>query len=211
MKILSLLLLCCLNSAVVMGQHLKSDRASKNATSGGGKRVASAGKEIVVNGRTLFVPDIWVVTQDGKRVRFYSDLIKDKSVALGFFFTSCVFVCTRHGELFSSFQKHVSDRLGKEVFLISVSMDPKTDTPSRLRKWGTTYRRRDGWTLVTGKPGDLDELVRTLTGNTVGPREAHSSLFYIANGKTGQWSYMLGYPTAAEFVQQIEDLGIRQH
>ena len=187
--ILGLLLAWSIMSADVLGQRESEGDRSK--------------REIVIAGRTLYVPDVWVVTQDGKKVRFYSDLIKDKSVAIGFFFTSCTFVCTWHGELFSGFQKHLGSRLGKDIFLISVSMDPKTDTPARLRDWGARYGRRSGWTLVTGRTAEMNELLQSLTGNTVGPKETHSSFLYIYNRKTGTWSYMLGYPTPTDFEKQI--------
>lgn len=179
--VLALLLVCVISACDVLGQK----------------------QEIVIADRTLHVPDVWVVTQDGKRVRFYSDLIKDKSVAVGFFFTSCSFVCTWHGEVFSSFQKHLAGRLGKEVFLISVSMDPLTDTPARLKRWGAKYGRRSGWTLVTGGKAEMNELLKSLTGDAIGPKEAHSSFFYIYNRNTETWSHMSGYPTPADFEKQI--------
>lgn len=161
-------------------------------------------KEIVINGETVLVPDVWLVTQDGKRVRFYSDLIKDKAVVIGFFYTSCVFLCTRHGEFFSGIQRQAGDRLGKEVFLVSVSMDPKSDTPARLRKWGTTYGRKQGWTMVTGSAKEVEKLLKILTGNPLGQTELHSTLFYVTNQQTGSWSQMSGYPVLADIERQIE-------
>lgn len=163
-------------------------------------------KEIVINGETVLVPDVWLVTQDGKSVRFYSDLIKDKAVVIGFFYTSCVFLCTRHGEFFSGIQRQAGDRLGKEVFLVSVSMDPKSDTPARLRKWGTTYGRKQGWTLVTGQAKEVEKLLKILTGNPIGQTELHSTLFYVTNQQTGRWSHMSGYPVLADIERHIEGL-----
>lgn len=211
--ILGLLLVCFVKVGDVLGQkqvaqNTQPSQGAKTGVSQG--EHGSSNREIVIAGRTLHVPDVWVVTQDGKKKRFYSDLIKDKSVAVGFFFTSCSFVCTWHGELFSGFQKHLAARLGKEVALISVSMDPITDTPARLKRWGARYGRRAGWTLVTGRKAEMNELLKSLTGDTIGPKEAHSSFLYIYNGKTGTWSYMLGTPTAADFEKQIEELGNRR-
>lgn len=167
----------------------------------------SSNREIVVAGRTMHVPDVWVVTQDGKRVQFYSDLIKDKSVAVGFFFTSCLSVCTWHGKLFSRFQKHLAGRLGEDIFLISVSIDPLTDTPARLKRWGTKYNRQSGWTLVTGGKAEMNELLKSMTGDNIGPQEVHSSFFYIYNANTGRWGLISGYPTPEEFEKQLAELG----
>lgn len=139
-------------------------------------------REVKVN-----VPDVWVTNQDGREVRFYTDLIKGRKVAVGFFYTTCTFICTRHGEFFSKLQAALGERLGEEVFLISVTMDPLNDTPSKLNRWARTYQRKDGWTLVTGSADNLGEVLKVFTGNTAGPRDDHSSFFYIADDRTGVW------------------------
>lgn len=78
-----------------------------------GQKQVGKSREIVVAGRTMHVPDVWVVNQNGKRVRFYSDSFKDKSVAIGFFFTSCLSVCTWHGRLIFGFSKAARQPFGK--------------------------------------------------------------------------------------------------
>jgi cytochrome oxidase Cu insertion factor (SCO1/SenC/PrrC family) len=208
-QLLVLFFVCFIAFADAPGQQqAKTSQASQSAASGVSPRgPGPSNREIVIAGRTLHVPDVWVVTQDGKRVRFYSDLIQDKSVAVGFFYTRCTYVCTWHGQLFSDFQKQLGSRLGKDIFLISVTMDPETDTLARLKKWGARYGRKAGWTLVTGKPQQMNELLQALTGNKIGPQESHSSFFYIYNGKTGTWSYMAGSPDFADFEKQIEAPG----
>ncbi len=208
--IVAVLLVCFIVSADLTAQDSDLEKgdsgspiAQANKQSG---NLAAPEKEIVINGETVSVPDVWLVTQDGKSVRFYSDLIKDKAVVIGFFYTSCVFLCTRHGEFFSSIQRQVGARLGKEIFLVSLSMDPKSDTPARLRKWGTTYRRKQGWTLVTGQAKEVEKLLKILTGNPIGQTELHSTLFYVTNQQTARWSHMSGYPALADIERQVEGL-----
>jgi protein SCO1/2 len=194
---LPLLLFCCLLSAAPnQGQHCPPT----------GSRPVESAAEIVIDKTRITLPDIQVLDQDGHKVRFYSDLVKGRKLALGFFYTSCSYICTRHGELFAKLQKQLSSRLGKEVFLISVSMDPAHDTPARLLRWGKTYGRRPGWTLVTGRPEEMSKLLHAFTGNDAGPREAHSSTFYIANDDAGHWDYVTGYPQPSEIEQRIEGL-----
>lgn len=207
------LLFCCLLSATPNhGQH-HSPSGSRPVeppaqTSPSGRLASPAGSpaEIVINTTRITVPDIQVIDQDGHQVRFYSDLVKGRKLALGFFYTSCSYICTRHGELFSKLQEQLSARLGKEVFLISVSMDPAHDTPARLLSWGKTYGRRSGWTLVTGRPEEMNKLLRAFTGNGTGPRDAHSSTFYIADAAAGRWDYVTGYPQPSAIEQRIEGL-----
>lgn len=159
-----LLVACLVGAADVMGQKkvMTGSQTVESAMTTVPQRDhrSSSKSEIVVAGRTLHVPDVWVVTQDGNKVRFYSDLIREKSVAIGFFFTRCSFVCTWHGELFFRFQKHLAERLGKEISLISVSMDPLTDSPARLKRWGAKYNRRSGWTLLTGGKAEMTGVLK---------------------------------------------------
>src|SRR5688572_6035180 len=84
---------------------------------------AQDGIEIDIRGPKLKIPDLVLHDQDGKKVRFYSDLIKDKVVVLSFFYTSCTYTCTLQGKVFSELQSLLGERLGKSVFLISVTID----------------------------------------------------------------------------------------
>lgn len=93
-------------------------------------------KEIQVGTETKFLPDLALIDQDGRSVHFYSDLIKDKIVLISFFYTSCAYTCLMQGKVLSELQAELGERLGKEVFLISVTMDPETDTPGPLKIWG---------------------------------------------------------------------------
>src|SRR5689334_16427719 len=109
------------------------------------------------------IPDLDVRDQDGRKLRFYSDLIKDKVVVLSFFYTSCTYSCTMQGQTFSKLQTLLGDRLGKSVFLISVSTDPAKDDPEQLKSWGKRYDVQSGWTLVTGNPAEMNRLLLPFT------------------------------------------------
>jgi cytochrome oxidase Cu insertion factor (SCO1/SenC/PrrC family) len=111
------------------------------------------------------IPDVTVLDQSGKEIRFYSDLVKGKVVAINFFFTSCKAACPLLGAGFAKFQERLGDRLGSEVSLISVSVDPLVDRPERLTEWAGRFGARPGWTLVTsaeGRKADLDNLLKAL-------------------------------------------------
>ncbi len=114
------------------------------------------------------VPDVEVLDQDGRKLRFYTDLIKGKAVAINFIFTTCTYVCPMQGENFSKLQLALGDRLGKDVHLISVSTDPTNDTPQRLKEWGARFKVRPGWTLVTGGMKEMEQLLQSLTGEPAG-------------------------------------------
>jgi len=148
--------------------------------------VAGPDVEIRIDGVKVVVPDLVLRDQEGRRVRFYSDLIKDKVVVLSFFYTSCEFVCTMQGAAFSKLQTLLSERLGKSVHLISVTTDPKTDTPQQLKAWGTRYHAKPGWTLVTGEVAEMNKLLKQFTGNPTG-KGMHAPVTFIGNDRRGVW------------------------
>ena len=143
-------------------------------------------RQIQVGIETKFLPDLLLQDQNGRRVRFYSDLIKDKIVLISFFFTSCTSTCPTQAEVFSNLQVALGDRLGKKVFLISVTIDPETDTARRLSTWGAQHNVRKGWTLVTGAKDDMRKLVGHLTGNPLGRIDLHSPFIYIGNDQNSR-------------------------
>src|SRR4051812_39462135 len=163
-------------------------------------------KRINVETETKFLPDLALLDQNGRRVRFYSDLIKDKIVLISFFYTSCTYTCLMQGKVFSELQAELGERLGKDVFLISVSMDPETDTPERLKSWAARHGLRKGWTLVTGSKDEMAKLVGHLTGNPLGRIEMHSSFIYIGNDKKNNWAAIYGLAAPEKLVKKIEEM-----
>ena len=163
-------------------------------------------KRIDVGTETKFLPDLTLLDQNGRRVRFYSDLIKNKVVLISFFYTSCTYTCLMQGRVFSELQAELGDRLGKDVFLISVTMDPETDTPERLKSWAAQHGLRKGWTLVTGGKDEMAKLVGHLTGNPLGRIEMHAPFIYVGNDKKNNWAATYGLDAPKKLVKKIEEM-----
>lgn len=164
---------------------------------------APSGREIKVGGLALSLPDAELLDQDGRRVRFYSDLIKGRVVILSFFYTSCEYVCALQGGNFSQLQQKLGDRLGRDVHLLLVTRDPAVDTPRRLKAWGEKYGVRPGWTLLTGRAEEVDRVIAALTGDRIGQAEAHSSGIYLGNDATRTWTYTSGLTPADTLVESL--------
>lgn len=90
------------------------------------------------------IPDVTLVDQEGEEVHFYSDLVADKVVAMNFIFTTCTTVCPPMGAIFGKLQQDLGERAGRDVHLISVTVDPVTDTPDRLKAWSERFGARPG-------------------------------------------------------------------
>lgn len=155
--------------------------------------------------RGLTIPDVEVVTQDGERVRFYSDLVEDRVVAMNFVFTTCTTICPPMGAIFGQLEKKLGDRAGRDVHLISVSVDPGTDTPERLAQWAAKFGRTPGWTLVTGDKTTVVSLLKSLQVFTP-DFEEHAPIVLLGNDARGEWTRAYGLAPPARMAEILDEL-----
>jgi protein SCO1/2 len=138
-----------------------------------------------------YFPNVPLVTQDGNTVRFYDDLIKDKVVAINFIYTHCGDTCPLETASLRQVQKQLGDRLGKDVFFYSISIDPEHDTPNTLKEYAAKFQIGPGWTFLTGTKADTTLLRKKLGLYREESEEkklsGHNVSFMIGNEATGQW------------------------
>ena len=135
-------------------------------------------------------PNVELITQDGKKVRFYDDLIKGKVVALELIYTTCKYNCPLETARLVQLQKLLGDRMGKDIFLYSITIDPEHDTPAVLKEYAAKYHVGPGWTFLTGKEADIKLISKKLgldklpNGNDP---DGHTPSLLIGNEATGIW------------------------
>jgi cytochrome oxidase Cu insertion factor (SCO1/SenC/PrrC family) len=151
------------------------------------------------------IPDIEVLDQNGRKIHFYTDLVKGQTVVINFIFTTCTTICPPLGATFARVQKELGDKAGRNVRFISISVDPATDTPERLKAWGAKFHAGEGWTFVTGNKPQVDELLRAL-GASSARREDHSPTVLIGNDAHGTWTRTYGLANTGQLVQIINDI-----
>jgi len=140
-------------------------------------------------GETHF-PNVELITQYGKKVRFYDDLIKGKVVALELFYTTCKYNCPLETARMVQLQKLMGDRMGKDVFFYSITIDPEHDTPQVLKEYADKYHVGPGWLFLTGKESDIKLISKKLgldklpNGNDP---DGHMPSLLIGNEATGIW------------------------
>ncbi len=149
------------------------------------------------------IPDVDCLDQNGKKLRFHTDLIEGKVVVISFIFTNCTAMCPIIGEGVARLQTALGDRVGRDVHLISVSTDPVTDTPEKLKAWGARLKAKEGWTMVTGQKAEMDRLLKVLTGGVSG-NKTHEPLLLIGNEATNVWTEAYAYESPAKLIQQID-------
>jgi protein SCO1/2 len=149
------------------------------------------------------IKDVPVQTQDGKTVRFYSDLVKGRVVAINFIFTSCTTICPLMGARFARLQQLAPPG----VSLISVSIDPTTDNPARLSAWSKRLGARPGWTLVTGAKADMDALTQSLGSSSPNPAD-HAALILIVDDRTNTptWQRLDGLTDPAKVAKVLSGI-----
>ena len=137
-----------------------------------------------------YFPNVPLVTQDGKTVRFYDDLLKGKIVAIYLMYTTCQYACPLETARLAQAQRFLGDRVGKDIFFYSISIDPKHDTPEVLKTYAEKYHAGPGWQFLTGKPEDI-ELISKKLGLYSDPdpsnKDGHIPVLMIGNVATGQW------------------------
>lgn len=152
-------------------------------------------------------PNPVLITDKNRAVRFYDDLVKDKVVLINFMFTSCTSLCPRATANLAKVQDALGDRLGREVWMISISIDPDHDTVPVLRAYAERNGARAGWTFATGKKADID-LIRTKLGayDEDSDKTQHTGLVICGNETIGKWmaKYVMAQPaTLANFVMGL--------
>ena len=152
-----------------------------------------------------YFSDVELIDQDGQKVRFYSDVLKNKIVAINTFFTTCTNICPPMNRNFEKMQDALGDRLGKDVFLVSITVDPETDTPTRLKEYGRRFHARPGWMFLTGKKENVDWALYKL-GQYVETKGDHSTIVIIGNEPKGLWKKALGLAKADELVRIVDDV-----
>ncbi len=154
----------------------------------------------------LAIPDVQVVNQAGQHLRFNSDVVKERVAVVTGFFTTCTAMCPITQENLSHVAKLLGDRLGKDVVIISVSVDPTNDTPERMKAWGEKFHIASGWTLVSGNKDDVQTLLKSL-GLYVEIPQRHQSALMIGNQSTG-WVRASSWSSAEKLVKVIDGLAL---
>jgi protein SCO1 len=138
-----------------------------------------------------YFPNVELVTQDGKTVRFYDDLLKGKSVGIVFMFTSCNDVCPLETANMVQLRRVLGERAGKDIHLYSISIDPATDTPEVLKAYAAKFGA--DWTFLTGRPEDIKLIGKKLgmirdRDKPTSRESHHDAVLMIGDEPTGQWT-----------------------
>jgi len=144
-------------------------------------------------GRADF-PNVVLLNQDGRAIHFYDDLIRgDHTVAINFIYAQCADICPMTTANLVRVQGLLGERLGRDVHMASISIDPVHDSPAVLKAYAERFDVRAGWQFLTGRPNDIDLIRRTLGVYDRDPakdrdKSQHTGMLVYGNQARGRWS-----------------------
>jgi protein SCO1/2 len=162
------------------------------------------GTTATVAPNSIKIPDTVVYNQHGKKLNFYTDLVKGKTVAINFIFTTCTTICPPLTATFRKVQQELGERVGRDIELISVSVDPTTDVPERLKEFSAKFKAAPGWTFVTGSKPEVDQLLKAL-GAAVADKNDHTPMILVGNDAAGYWTRTYGLAPASTLVKVVNE------
>jgi protein SCO1/2 len=152
-----------------------------------------------------YFTDVVLLNQNGERMRLYSDLLQGKVVIINSFFATCQGSCLPMNRNLEKVQEALGDHVGKDVFIISISVDPEVDTPASLREYAKKLHARPGWYFLTGDRQNVDFALNKL-GQYVNNKQDHLNIFIIGNERTGLWKKAFGLARSDELVKVVESV-----
>lgn len=158
---------------------------------------------------SLRIPDSIVYDQNGKRLRFYTDLVKGKTVVINFIFTTCTTICPPLTATFRRVQTQLEKEAVPNVSLISISVDPTTDVPERLKDYAGKFKAGPGWTFITGEKPEIEKLLVALEAS-VADKNDHTPMILIGNDAAGYWTRAYGLSPASQLLGIIKGAAERK-
>jgi parvulin-like peptidyl-prolyl isomerase/cytochrome oxidase Cu insertion factor (SCO1/SenC/PrrC family) len=150
-----------------------------------------------------YFTDLPVLSQNGKQMRFYSDVLKDNVVLINFVFTNCRDACPQITQQLTPVREQLANEFGKDLHFVSINLDPERDMPAALREFARNQKaEHEGWLFVTGDVDKVNHIIKKL-GQYTPDIEAHSVLMLAGNVKYGHWAKI---PPAAQPMQIAEKL-----
>ena len=152
-----------------------------------------------------YFTDVVLINQNGEKLRFYTDLLQGKVVIINSFFATCAGSCLPLTRNLEKLQQALGARMGKEVHILSISVDPTVDTPPNLKAYAKKLHAGPGWHFLTGDKESVDFALKKI-GHFVDNKEGHLNIFIIGNERTGLWKKAFGLAKSEELIKVVDSV-----
>ncbi len=158
--------------------------------------------------RDGYFPNVILTTHDNEKARFYDDLVRGKTVMFSFMYTTCDGRCPLYTSNLVKVQRLLRDKVGRSIFMYSITLDPLVDTPKVLNRYVEDHDIGAGWTFLTGKPNDIETLRRRLGFVEADPeldrqKSSHLGLIRYGNEALDRWSACPAMTNPSEIVRSL--------
>ena len=145
--------------------------------------------------RAGYFPNTIVQTHDGRKLRFYDDVVRGKVVVFNMMYSVCTGICPGNTANLLQVQQALGSRLGKDIFMVSMTLQPEFDTPKALNDYVKSYGIKPGWTFLTGQPKEMDVIRRKLGFFNDDPKidsdlANHTGMVRVGNETLDRWFMM---------------------
>ena len=161
--------------------------------------------------RAAYFPNAVLQTHEGRKVRFYDDVIRGKIVVINMMYTACTGICPGNTANLLQVQEALGERLGRDIFMVSLTLRPEFDSPKALQAYRTQFGIKPGWTYLTGKPADIDLIRRKLGFFDSDPAidgdiSQHTGMLRIGNAMLDRWVMSPALAAPRQIVRAILEM-----
>lgn len=169
---------------------------------------AKAGQTHNDDRREHYLPNVPLLTHNGTKVRFYDDLVKGKLVVFNMMYTACSNICPPNTANLITVQQALGPKIGREIFMYSITLQPELDDPAALRDYMKKYGIAEGWTFLTGKREDVDLVRRRLGFFDPDPAvdadlRQHTGMLRVGHEARDRWSMIPALATTRQIINSI--------
>lgn len=161
--------------------------------------------------RSNYFPNVVVNTHEGKKLRFYDDVVHGKIVVFNMMYSVCTGICPGNTANLLRVQEALGNQVGKDIFMVSMTLQPTFDTPDALRDYVKRYGIQPGWTFLTGKPDEMENIRRKLGFFNPDPAidsqlGNHTGMLRIGNEALDRWFMMPALSPPEQIAHAIRQL-----
>lgn len=203
MKLNTSLLLAAMAIAIPVTGNAHEDHAKHQAEAAAKAGPAESKPLKAKRDPAVYFTDRELLTQDGKKVRFYSDVLKGRVVVLSTMYTSCEEACPLITDQLKKISDHLGPQFGKDIYFVAITNDSARDNPQALKKYAAKHKTEGpGWTYLTGKKSDVDFILKKL-GAWSEHIESHTTQLIVWNFNTDRGRKMAANMPPEAVAQQI--------
>ena len=173
---------------------------------------ASTSTSTAAGPRATYFPNAILQTHEGRQVRFYDDVVKgNRLVIFNMMYTVCANICPPDTANLLRVQEMLGERVGRDIFMYSLTLQPELDRPEALQAYASKYGVKPGWTFLTGGRADMDLIRRRLGFYDRNPQvdadlSQHTGMIRVGNEALDRWCMMPSLLRPKQIVDAIASL-----